>query len=146
MEKKQIELGDETELAVSLLFKENGFWCHILSKKLGGQPVDIVAGKGIPNSTNCKLWLVDAKHLEEDKKSFPFSRIEPNQKTTLFYAKNYCNIQTLGFVICVGDDLTKFYFLSYEKYKTLEEEGKKSVKIKDLQDFQEVLNNESCNR
>lgn len=139
MKSKQLEFGNETEDKVALLFKKKHYWSYITPKKLGGQPVDIIAisDKG--------KWLVDAKHLEETEKSFPFSRIEANQLTTMQYARGYAGVQGLGFVICVGNDFDKFYFLSYDKYLDLSQKGLKSAKIGLLEDFEVVLDNECRN-
>lgn len=130
---KQLDVGNEVEIEVGKIFKNNGYWAKIFPKKVSGQPVDIIA---IKNKIN---WLVDAKHLREESKSFPFSRIEANQKDALRYAKEFAHIENLGFVICCGEDLTRGFFLSYDKLVELEEKGFKSVKISELEDFQEVL-------
>lgn len=137
LKSKQLDVGNKTESEVGKIFKRNGYWAHILQKKASGQPVDIVAMKGNIN------WLVDAKHIS-DKKSFAFSRIEPNQIDSLGYAKNYCGIKNLGFVICLEEDLekdnSKGYFFHYDRFIEMREQGAKSVKLSDLEDFQEVLN------
>lgn len=137
---KQLDLGNKVEKEIGKFFKKNGYWCHILQKKVSGQPVDIVAIKDNIN------WLVDAKHLDKNKKSFDFSRIEPNQIDSLTYAKNHAGIKNLGFVICVGEeeefsgDTFKGFFLHYDYFIELREQGAKSVKLSVLEDFQEVLN------
>lgn len=131
--KKQIDIGDETEIAIGKIFQKNGYWCHIFQKKVSGQPVDIIAIKENIN------WLIDAKHLEENKKSFPFSRIEMNQIESLTYAKEYAGIKRLGFAICVGNDHTRAFFLPFDYFMEMYQNGLKSVKISLLEDLQEVL-------
>ena len=137
---KQLQVGNEVEEAVAKMFKKHGYWAHIMQKSRVGQPVDIVALKGdVPG------WLVDAKHLEKGKKSFPFSRIEANQATTLDYARNFSKIKNLGFVIGLEDDKTlendfsKLYFLDYDTYIDCLKKEQKSVKIEVLKDFEEQL-------
>lgn len=134
---KQLELGNETEEEVAKFFKKNGFWSYITPKKVSGQPVDIIAIKGNVS------WLVDAKHLSiKDKSSFPFSRIEANQVDSLTYAKNFAGIKNLGFVICLENDYSKFFFLSYDKYLEIEQSGRKSAKISELQDLSVLIGGE----
>ena len=139
MNSKQLEVGDETEKEIGKLFKKNGYWCYITNHKLSGQPVDIIALKQNHN------WLVDGKHLEEGNKSFPFSRIEPNQLTTMDYAMNFAGVKNLGFGIAIGDDYTHFYWLSYQEYLEAAKNDLKSVKIANLRDLQEVINIEDRN-
>lgn len=143
---KQLDFGNESEKIVALFYKRKGYWAYILPKKVNGQPVDIIAMKENIN------WFVDAKHLIAEKKSFPFSRIEPNQKDSMQYAKNFAKIKNIGFVIVVGleqleridlkaieNGLINAFFLPYDKLIELEEKGFKSVKIEELESFQEVL-------
>ena len=134
---KQLELGNETEEEVAKFFKKNGFWSYITPKKVSGQPVDIIAIKGNVS------WLVDAKHLSiKDKSSFPFSRIEANQVDSLTYARNFSGVKNLGFVICLENDYSKFFFLSYDKYLEIEQSGRKSAKISELQDLADLIGGE----
>ena len=134
---KQLELGNETEEEVAKFFKKNGFWSYITPKKVSGQPVDIIAIKDNVS------WLVDAKHLSiKDKSSFPFSRIEANQVDSLTYARNFSGVKNLGFVICLENDYSKFFFLSYDKYLEIEQSGRKSAKISELQDLAELIGGE----
>lgn len=134
---KQLDLGNETEKEVAKFFKKNGFWSYITPKKVNGQPVDIIAIKENVN------WLVDAKHIRiEDKSSFPFSRIEANQVDSLTYARNFSGIKNLGFVICLENDYSKFFFLSYDKYLEIEQSGRKSAKISELQDLADLIGGE----
>lgn len=139
MKTKQQEEGESTEKLVVAAFKNNGFWAYNLPKKIGGQPFDIIGCKrGI-------TWFVDGKHLEADKASFSFERIEPNQRTSMQYARGFAGIQNLGFVIKWDRDLSRLFFLSYDKVIELEKNGCKSVKIEVLEDFIEVLNNANNN-
>ena len=127
--------GDQTEKLIAIeCFKKNGYWAYITPKKVNGQPVDIIALK------NNIIWLVDAKHIREGEKSFPFSRIEPNQIDSLNYAKQK-GLKNIGFVIC-QDNLNAVFsplFLSFDKLIDFMEKGLKSIKIELLEDFMEVL-------
>ena len=86
-----------------------------------------------------------AKHLEEEKASFSFERIEPNQKTSMSYAQNFAHITNMGFVIYWERTPEKLYFLPYDRVLRSEQEGKKSVKIEDLDEFKAVLKYASDN-
>ena len=130
---EQLKLGNETEEEVAKFFKKNGYWSYITPKKVSGQPVDIIA---IKNGVN---WLVDAKHLDIKKKSFAFSRAEANQIDAMTYARNFAGIKNLGFVICLENDYSKFFFLSYDKYLEIEQSGRKSAKIDELEDLGNLL-------
>ena len=131
---KQQIVGDATETIIAdFLNKEKGYWAYILPKKVGGQPFDIIACRC--NS----VWMVDAKHLESEKASFSFDRIEPNQKTSMMYARTFANISNVGFVIYWERNTTQLYFLHYDKWKEMERQGMKSVKIEDLEIFGDLL-------
>lgn len=130
---EQLKLGNETEEEVAKFFKKNGYWSYITPKKVSGQPVDIIAIKKGVN------WLVDAKHLDGKKKSFTFSRVEANQIDAMTYARNFADIKNLGFVICVEDDYSKFFYLSYDKYLEIEQSGRKSAKIEEFEDLEDLL-------
>ena len=67
------------------------------------------------------------------------------------YAKTKCGIKNLGFVIsneseedlnCKIDDFRPL-FLSFDKLTEIMETGRKSAKISELEDFMEVLKNDS---
>lgn len=132
-------VGDSTEQFIANFLRENGYWAYILPKKVGGQPFDIIA---------CRynnILFVDAKHLEKEKASFSFDRIEPNQKTSMLYAQQFAHITNMGFIIYWERTPEKLYFLPYDRVLKSEKEGKKSVKIEDLNEFKEVLKYASDN-
>lgn len=138
MNSKQLQVGNSSEEAICQLLKKYRFWAHIMQKSTSGQPVDIVALRGGQKGDK---WLIDAKHLEKDKKSFPFSRIEANQVVSLDYARNFSGVENLGFVICVDnedkDDGYDYYYLSYDVYREYALwNGKKSIKLSELEDFE----------
>lgn len=133
MKSVQNIVGDSTENYTANFLRENGYWAYILPKKVGGQPFDIIA---------CRyddIWFLDAKHLEKEKASFSFERIEPNQKTSMSYAQNFAHITNMGFVIYWERNPETLYFLPYERVRKMEADGQKSVKIEELNEFKVVL-------
>lgn len=140
---KQLELGNKTERNVAKKFRSFGYWNHILAKRTEGQPCDIMAAKGlyVKNKIETIVWLVDAKHVE-NKVSFSFDDIQPNQITSLGYARDFANITGTrgftGFVIFFERDAQLRWF-SFDNYEKLAKEGAKSVNMNDLRLFEEVL-------
>ena len=133
MKSVQNIVGDSTENYTANFLRENGYWAYILPKKVGGQPFDIIACR-------CDdIWFLDAKHLEKEKASFSFERIEPNQKTSMSYAQNFAHITNMGFVIYWERNPETLYFLPYERVRKMEADGQKSVKIEELNEFKVVL-------
>jgi hypothetical protein len=130
---KQNDVGKATETIIADFLREKGYWAYILPKKVGGQPFDIVACR-----CNC-VWMVDAKHLESEKASFSFDRIEPNQRTAMMYARTFANISNIGFVIYWERNTTQLYFLHYDKWQEMAKQGQKSAKIDDLEIFGDLL-------
>lgn len=133
MIKKQNIVGKQAEFNVASLFKKNKYWALNIPKTVAGQPFDIIA---------CKediAWLVDVKHLEANKASFAFERIEPNQRTSMSYAKVLAKMKNLGFVIEWERDVSRHFFLSYDKLIEMEENGLKSVRIEELEVFDDLL-------
>lgn len=129
---KQLNNGNSAETLVANFFAERGYWASVFQKrKDGSQPVDIVAMKENYN------WLIDAKYVENDI-SFPFSRIEPNQITSLDYALNYSHIQNVGFVIYF-ERFNKLYFLKFQDFLKLKEKGAKSVRYDELYEMDVYL-------
>lgn len=131
---KQLKNGNRDENIVINLFKNHKYWAHNFAKdSSGAQPVDVIAIK-----ENCN-WLVDVKNVRKEDVSFPFSRIEPNQKTCMDFARNWARIKNLGFVICFERSNLKPLFLSYDKYLEMSEKGLKSVKMTDLEELEGLL-------
>lgn len=129
----QLDLGNSTEKRVSNFFHNKGYWSIILPKNVNGQPFDIIACK--ENST----WFVDAKHLESSKASFPFDRIESNQELSMRFAKEFANINNLGFVVEWERADYSLFFLSYEEFIKMKKNGSKSVKISDLAILEDII-------
>ena len=139
----QIKLGNATEKLVSKTLRSFGYWNYVLPKKAEGQPCDIVAMKGIDvkNKVEIIAWMIDAKHVE-NKASFTFDRIEPNQISSLSYARDFAKIQGYrgytGFAIFFDRD-KQLYWLSFDQYQKMAENGEKSVNMQELRLLSEVL-------
>lgn len=130
---KQNVEGRKAENEVANLLTSYRYWGLPVQKGPNGQPFDIVACRdNIP-------WFLDVKHLESNKNVFNFDRIEPNQKTSMKYAKNFAGNKNLGFVIVLDRESFKYLFLHYDKFVELEQKGYKSVKLTDLENFEDII-------
>lgn len=137
---KQKKLGNATEKNITDIFKKNKYWSLIIPPSPAGQPFDIIARK------NNFTWFVDAKHLEESKASFSFDRIEPNQITSMNYAYLISNIKDrMGFIIEWERDLSRHFYLSWDKYLQMSQKGSKSIPIEELEVLEELIANEHNN-
>ena len=125
MGKIQGDCGKQTEQELALFLRGLGYWTYIIPKKVGGQPFDIIACK------KKKVWLLDAKHLEATEASFSLDRIEPNQWTSMEYAKTLADVENMGFAI-YWERKHEFYFLHYNDAVFFKQNGIKSVKIDEL--------------
>ena len=67
-------LGTEFEREVVEMLKANGFWVHFLVANHGGQPFDIIAVR------DNHAIAIECKTLEDNKRYFPLSRLEENQR------------------------------------------------------------------
>ena len=123
----QNELGRKSEEFVAKYLENFRYWSLIVQASVDGQPFDLISRR------KNDVWFLDAKHLEKNKKSFPFSRIEANQITSMQYARIVAEIDKgMGFAIVWENDLKNIYYLSYDMYLKMVFEGKKSVKIETL--------------
>lgn len=132
MNSVQLTVGNKTEQNVVNILRKNRYWVYNCPKKLGGQPVDIIALKDNINI------LVDAKHVEKEKVSFSFDRIEPNQITSLMYARDYAGIKNLGFAI-EFERTGEIMWFPFKFYEELVKDGFKSIKMSQMALFEEVL-------
>jgi hypothetical protein len=134
---KQNDAGTKAEVAVRDFFAERRYWSFLIPKSRDGQPFDLIARKDSKNYKD--IWFIDAKHLEENKVSFAFSRIEPNQISSMEYAKYFCGIDDqMGFVVMWERDENLYYF-SFDDFLRISEEGRKSIKIEEMQNFSELI-------
>lgn len=132
LEKK---IGNKCEALVANFFKDRHYYAHITGQKIGGQPVDLICIKG---GLKNEIVLCDAKHVEFGLVSFTFDRVEPNQDTSMNYAKNYANIENLGFAIHFERD-NEIRWLSYDLYLKLKDQGKKSINKDELPLLKEIF-------
>lgn len=129
---EQIKIGTQFEKNLAKLLQKYKFWVYNMPVKTNGQPCDIVAiRKNI-------AFLIDSKHVDTNKVSFTFDRIEPNQIAALAYAYNYAGIQNVGFAIYFERD-REWYWLSYQTFLYMHNLGEKSANKSLLQKFVEVL-------
>lgn len=131
MTSKQLKNGNKAESEIAKIFHQFGFWVHIFAKNnSGSQPVDIVALR------SDESWLVDVKNVRSEDASFPFSRIEPDQKTSMDYAATFANVKNVGFVIVFDREEEDPKFLPYADTT---DESIKSVNISKLVSFKSLL-------
>lgn len=127
----QNDLGRKSEVKVCSFFGNKKYMAYAIPKGINGQPFDVFAHR------KQYSWYVDVKHLEDNKFSFPFSRIEPNQITSMKYAKYVAEMDGIfGFVIDWCNDL---YFLDFDSFCDFKNQGQKSVKIEFLPRLEELV-------
>lgn len=131
----QNRLGKETEKEIAAqFFKKHKYWALIIPKTINGQPFDIIACR------ENDLWFIDAKHLDEKKASLPFDRIEANQETSMTYAKCYAKIVArFGFIVYWEREPNRLFYFSFDNYIEMKQKGLKSVKIKELDDMEDLI-------
>ena len=127
--------GDKGERLMVSFFRERGYWIHVSKRdRQGAQPVDGIAIK------KNEAWLLDAKYVENGYR-LDFSDIQPNQVTSMRYARDYAGVENLGFFVVFGQDEGTPYLLEFATYEKLAKEGKKSANTMDMKDFGEYLEN-----
>lgn len=67
--------GMSFEHAFAKKLHDNGFWVHLLTQNVAGQPADVIAVR------DGHVWLFDCKDCRND--SFSLSRIESNQELAM---------------------------------------------------------------
>lgn len=123
--------GDHGESIVAELFKERGYWAHVIQRNRSGQqPFDIVAVK------NDMAWLVDAKYVAKGRR-FNFSDVQPDQIESMGYAMDFANLTNVGFVIVFAEH-DAIRFLSFEVYTKMKEDGAVSATIEETVDFRRL--------
>ena len=65
------------------------------------------------------VWLLDAKFVRREDSSFRFTDVQPNQVTTMRYAKEFAGIENLGFFIVFDRDRENPRFMAYNEYIVL---------------------------
>lgn len=129
--------GKGTEKFIAKTLKKHGYWAYNMPMKTTGQPCDLV---GIKGGKRTIAWLIDGKHVEADKISFTFDRIEPNQSSSMAYATQFSKISTeyVGFAIFFERTKTLYWF-SYGQFLKYSQLGYKSISLHELRPFEEVL-------
>lgn len=116
-------LGNKKEEYVARVLFDNGYWVHLFQQNKRGQPFDLVAIK------NNIALMGDVKSCYENR--FDFTRIEPNQYTSMELALS-CGNTNVGFFLVnyLGD----IYFISFHHIKELVLKKKeKSINLQNLE-------------
>lgn len=130
------KIGATYEELASRILVKHGYWAHIIQKSVHGQPVDIVAAKKKDNSD--VVYLLDVKHVRESTPSFVLSRIEANQFASLQFAAEFARLDRLGFAIYF-ERTQEWYWLPYEQAYELYKQNVKSINLKLLEKFEDIL-------
>ena len=116
-------IGNGFESVIIGYLSKKGYWVHLLKDNQNGQPFDIIALGGD------KVLCLDAKHCETKK--FPLSNVRENQELAFDYISSIYNGNSeIGFVI--GSDKDNLHLLTFDEYKKLKANKKKSVVIEEL--------------
>lgn len=115
------KLGDRFEQEFAELLGKNGFWAHIMKQSQAGQPSDIIAVKGKFHT------LIDAKEISDEKKGFPFTRIEENQRFSMSMFWKRCG-EMCYFALKLPSGQIRM--ISYTRIKMLEGKGYKSITMR----------------
>lgn len=128
--KPNIKTGTEAENFVAEELAKLGAWVGDFNKSsTGAQPFDQIA------ITKNYTWCYDVKHSEINR--YDFRRIEDNQLLSLGYIHSLDNSNVIvGFAIVHEGEI---FFLSYYQYLQLKAEGRKSVRITDLENMLDML-------
>lgn len=132
-----IKIGNKCETDVCTLLRNKHYYVYHVPMKNGGQPVDIIAAKRDKDS-QATVYLIDAKHVREGNVSFPLSRVEPNQLSTMRFAREWAGLKNLGFAIKFDRD-DSLRWLGYDKLLQLLKEEKKGINMEELDMFEKVL-------
>lgn len=108
-------LGSNFEREFGELLARHGFWVHLLQTNSAGQPADIIAVK------RKKALLIDCKVCSRGR--FEFSRIEPNQETSM-NLWDLCGNGNAWFALLLGD---KVYMFSSRLLGAYKNEGRTSL-------------------
>lgn len=123
-------VGNRFETELSRTLGEHGFWCHVMQQNKAGQPADVIAVKRSYHT------LIDCKVISGERATFPFSRVEENQR----YAMT--RFQERGGHVCwfalkmPGGEIR---MLSLCAIMRLEKKGKKSLSGDELERWTNTL-------
>ncbi len=133
-----VNIGNKVEVNVCDILRSHGYWAYNCPKSLtGAQPVDIIAYRG---GEVKMFWLIDAKHVRIQNPSFTLGRVEDNQIMSMTYAVQFAQVNPdgVGFVIYF-ERTEEFYWLPYIKVVEMLQSDQKSINLKNLILFEEVL-------
>lgn len=101
---------------------DNSYWAlNIPKNSAGAQPFDLIAMK------DTKICAYDCKVISSNIASFPFSRIEYNQRSSFEEITLKVITEEVGLLIYFMEEI---YFVSWDKIKNLEARGEKSIKLR----------------
>jgi penicillin-binding protein-related factor A (putative recombinase) len=133
MNSVQDRKGAEVEALVCAVLRRHRYWAHDMARSASGaQPADVAAMRGGSN------YLIDAKNVRPEEISFPFSRIEPNQRQSMEYALTVCGITGAGFAVRFERD-GRLMFLPFQDVKRIEAQGRKSARPDEMSGFEEEI-------
>ena len=118
MSEIQKQVGNKCEKEYLNVLQEHGYWCHLFTNAISGQPCDIVAIK------DNVAYLIDVKHCDKDR--FEFYRIEANQRSCFEYAMSKGN-KNVGFAVYF-EAIKEFVYIPYMDIKDFEKKGLKSIR------------------
>lgn len=108
-------MGAQFERDFGELLARHGYWVHMLQTNAAGQPADIIAVK------RKKALLIDCKVCSRGR--FEFSRIEPNQETSM-NLWDLCGNGDAWFALLLDNEV---YILSYRLLIAYKNEGNTSL-------------------
>lgn len=133
-----VSIGNKVETDICAILRKYHYWAYNCPKNLtGAQPVDIIAYRG---GEVKMFWLIDGKHIREQNASFTLGRVEDNQIMSMTYAVQFAEVNpdNIGFVVYF-ERTKQFYWLPYVKVSEMLKNDVKSVNLKNLELFEEVL-------
>lgn len=107
------KIGNTKEKIVANELSRLGYWVHIFAQNKQGQPFDIIAMK------NNQVLMGDVKSCLKGR--FDFSRIEPNQFTSMELALQKGNTNIYFFLVDENNNIKVI------KYKTIKEFSARSI-------------------
>ena len=113
--------GNRFENDLAEILAKHGFWAHVMQQSKAGQPSDIIAVKG------CFHTLIDAKEISDEKKGFPFSRVEENQRLSMAMFTKRCG-ELCYFALKLPDGQIRM--IAYTRILMLEGKGYKSITMR----------------
>lgn len=118
--------GNTFEWVIAKYLKTQGFWVHMLRQGATGQPADLIVCKGIYHA------LIDCKLISEGSSAFRFSRIEPNQRTSMSAFEGRAE-ETGWFLLGWPDK--EITMLSLRQVNHMEKDGYRHLTMKDREQY-----------